>query len=247
MTDIHSHLLFGFDDGASDRDTCCRMLEIYAAGNVRNIACTSHSSQDIDGKYGECFARCSELAADFGITLIPALEYSLPDIMQAQKRTLGNGGYLLFDPGSFPVDPAMITRLMPINAAGHKLLWAHPERLYGERAVKTVEKFAVLLGSACQINADSFTGAYGETAQNAAWELLEHNHCAVIASDAHNPDGVAGFIAVRKLLADLYPAEFIRLWFETNPARILAGKLPERRQPPRLSLGKRIKRYFACR
>lgn len=247
MIDIHSHLVFGFDDGASDRDCCCRMLELYAAGGVTEVVCTSHSSKDIDGKYDECFARSAGLAADFGIKLIPALEYSLPDILQSQHRPLGNSTYLLLDPGMFPVDSAMLTRLMPVNAAGYKILWAHPERLYGENTLKTVEKFTVLIGSACQLNAGSLTGAYGDDARTAAWELLENNRCAVIASDAHDPDGVANFIAVRKLLASLYPDEFIRLWFEINPARLLNSQIPERRQPPRLSLGKRIKRYFTCR
>ena len=244
MTDLHSHLLYGFDDGAADRDTACRMLEIYAANGVETVVCTGHSNADTGSKYDDCFAQTSELAAGYDVKLLPALEHSLPDALNARKRPLGAGKYLLLDPALFPVDSAMLTRLMPLNAAGFSILWAHPERLYSGRALKTVDKFSILSGSACQLNAGSFTGAYGDSAKSAAWELLTANRCAVIASDAHSPEGVINFVKARKMLASLYPEDFIRIWFEINPGRILAGKNPECRQPPPLTFAKRLKRFF---
>ena len=42
MIDLHSHLAYGFDDGAVDREVCCRMLEAYAAGGVTTVCATSH-------------------------------------------------------------------------------------------------------------------------------------------------------------------------------------------------------------
>ena len=241
MTDIHAHLLYGFDDGASDCDTCCRMLELYAAGGVKRVVCTSHSQSASGSKYDECFARAGELAQDFGITLIPALEYSLPDVLAGQDRPLGNGQYLLLDPGMTPVEPSLFTRLMPLNATGNKFLWAHPERLYPDRVIRTVDQFAILAGSACQLNSGSFTGNFGTGAKDAAWELLTNGRCAVIGSDAHSPEEVADFIKLRQMLAQFYPDEFIRLWFETNPERILSGKTPERRMPPPLTFIQKLK------
>ena len=42
MIELHSHLLYGMDDGAGDLDESLRMLTDYAAQGVTEIACTPH-------------------------------------------------------------------------------------------------------------------------------------------------------------------------------------------------------------
>lgn len=244
MIDLHAHILYGFDDGAKDRDTCCRMLELYAAGKVDTVCASSHSAANIDNRYEEYFARSAELAASFGITLLPALEYALTDLLAHPDKHLGNGKYFLLDTANFPVDNALINKLKPLNSAGNCFLWAHPERLHIADPVKTARNYALLRGSGCQLNGASLLGLFGKEVKIAAWELLESGFCSVISSDAHTTDEVNAWLKVKQQLTAFYPDDMVNFWFDTNPQRIISGLTAERRETPALSLKKRFLRLF---
>ncbi len=244
MIDLHAHLVYGFDDGAADRDTASRMLERYAAGGVTAVCATGHSAADVDRRYADCFAATAELAAGFGVKLFPALEYALPDLLAAPTRPLGEGRYFLLDTAAFPVDSALFNKLLPLTARDHAILWAHPERLHPDAATKTAVKYTTLRGSACQINASSLLGCYGDKAKKAGWELLTGGFCSVIASDAHHEEAVTNFLRAAELLGELYTPELRDVWFARNPERILAGKFPERPEIPALGWRARLKVRF---
>lgn len=247
MTDLHSHLLYGVDDGAGDRDESRRMLELYAGSGVKRVCCTSHSGAFPGNKvkYQERFAEVSGIAESFGIELVSGLEYSLGDLLDDPAVPLGESRCFLLDTGIFQIDSALINKLMPLNVAGNSFLWAHPERLHPGKAVRNTGKYAMLRGGGCQINAASLLGYYGADVKDAAWELLESGCCAVIASDAHNAAGVEAFAKAAKLLKELYPAEAAAGWLQDNPGRILAGEFPEHINSSALSWRQRLKRLFA--
>lgn len=241
MIDLHSHLAFGFDDGAADREVCCRMLEAYAAGGVTTVCATGHSAAAADSRYEDALAATVELAAGFGVNVLPGLEYALTGLLADRKHPLGDGGYLLLDTALFPVDAALINKLMPLSVQGFSILWAHPERLHPNSILRTAAQYDLLRGSACQVNAGSFLGRYGRGVADAAWKLLQAGRCAVIASDAHDAAGVETFLRARRKLDEFYPPEWTDMWFVRNPGRLLAGKAPERPTPPSLSWGKQWK------
>ena len=244
MIDLHAHLVYGFDDGAADRDSCCRMLEIYAENGVDTVCATSHSAADAGHRYEECFAATSELAAQFGVKLLPGREYALADLLNAPEYPLGAGRYFLLDTALFPVDAALFNKLMPLTGDGHSILWAHPERLHTDAPVDTVRKYSVLRGSACQLNASSLLGRYGKKSKRAGWELLSGGFGAVIASDAHHAEAVANFVRAARLLGEIYPPKLRDIWFTVNPGRILAGQFPERPEVPCLNWRKKLKVHF---
>ncbi|MCI5778839.1 MAG: hypothetical protein MR051_03335 [Lentisphaeria bacterium] len=241
MIDLHSHLAYGFDDGAADREVCCRMLEAYAAGGVAAVCATGHSAAAEGSRYEDAFAATAELAAGFGVKVLPGLEYALTDLLAEQKYPLGDGGCLLLDTALFPVDTALVNKLMPLSGQGFSILWAHPERLHPNSILRTAAQYDLLRGSACQVNAGSFLGRYGREVADAAWKLLQAGRCAVIASDAHDAAGVEMFLRAKRKLDEFYPPELTDMWFARNPARLLAGKAPERPTPPPLSWSKRWK------
>lgn len=244
MIDLHAHLVYGFDDGAADRDCCSRMLEIYAEHGVDTVCATSHSAADVDHRYQDCFSATEELAKGFGVKLLPGMEYALPDLLNDPSRPLGEGRYFLLDTAMFPIDPALFNKLMPLVGDSHSILWAHPERLHTKFPVETAKKYAILRGSACQLNASSLLGRYGKEPREAGWKLLSGGFCAVIASDAHHPEAVTNFVRAARLLGELYPPELRDVWFTVNPSRILAGKFPERPDIPKLGWISRLKAHF---
>jgi protein-tyrosine phosphatase len=58
MIDIHSHIVWGVDDGAKDRSDSLAMLKIAADSGTTDIVATPHSDQQFkfDAKLvAECF------------------------------------------------------------------------------------------------------------------------------------------------------------------------------------------------
>ena len=244
MIDLHSHILYGFDDGAKNRDTCCRMLELYASGGVKIVCASSHSKADTGERYMEYFVPAAQLADSFGITLLPAQEYALTDLLAAPRYHLGDGKYFLLDTANFPIDNALINKLKPLSAQGNFILWAHPERLHSRHPEETARMYALLRGSGCQLNGASLLGHFGKEVKNAAWQLLEKGFCSVISSDAHTPEGVTAWLKSRELLNKLYPEELTDLWYHVNPQDILAVECVKQQDVPPLSLKQKICRFF---
>ena len=47
MTDIHSHLLYGVDDGATSLEMARALLAQYAASGVDSVICTPHQNKTL--------------------------------------------------------------------------------------------------------------------------------------------------------------------------------------------------------
>lgn len=43
ITDIHTHIVYGIDDGADDREMSLRLIDMEYNQGVRKIFCASHS------------------------------------------------------------------------------------------------------------------------------------------------------------------------------------------------------------
>lgn len=240
MIDLHSHLLFDVDDGALEESITHRMLENYVRQEVSVIAATSHSSVDLP-QYQSAFERVSAIAETMGVRLVPGREYSLAaaEEQSAHLQTLGSSRFLLVDLGRFSVNAALSNRLRDFS---RPLLFAHPERLWGEKAVENARFFSERHEAFFQLNSGSFLGEYGKTVRKAAWALLNAGFCTVIASDAHDVCGIT-LAECRKLLESYYDAATVSAFFEDNPQRILSGQLP-RRILPHCSWISRIRQKF---
>lgn len=228
MIDLHSHLLFAVDDGALEENVTRQMLDRYVRQAVSVVAATSHSSVD-PAQYLRVFDHVSAIAEPLGIRLVPGREYSLAaaEEQSAYLQTFGASRFLLIDLGGFSVNSALSNRLRDFP---RPLLFAHPERLWGEKAVENARFLAERHEAFFQLNSGSFLGEYGKNARKAAWALLNAGFCTVIASDAHDIDGIT-LAECRKLLGSYYDTATVAGFFEDNPQRILSDLLPKRIVP----------------
>ncbi len=242
MVDLHSHLLYNYDDGAENRDESFRMLEIYAQAGYDTVTASSHSNLSKTAEYAEKFTDLADLARNFGITLVEGCEYCLNDLLALTPDRLPDNfsPWLMLDLGVFPVDTALINKLMPLSAHKKRLLFAHPERLWGRSVLKRIELLSMLPGSAFQVNAGSLLGVYGNEARIGAWQLLVTGECHAIASDAHDSNGVNFLSDARKMLARFAGEESVEILFDRNPRLIVSGKNPER-HPVKLSWFRKLK------
>ena len=109
MYDLHSHLLPGIDDGASDYDTSLAMARIYADQGVQCVACTPHILPGLYQNSGpQIKAAVAELQQRLDDAAIPlqlvsgADNHIIPDFVESLKQgrllPLGNSCYVLVEP-----------------------------------------------------------------------------------------------------------------------------------------------------
>lgn len=150
MIELHSHVLFGMDDGATDVEQSLLMLSDYAAQGVTEIACTPHllpetfaSLETLTAfldKRDETLATLQD-AADvkkIAIRLDRGVELMLSSAMLpyikipavAERMTLNGGSYILVElphilSGGIRVLDGL---LFELQLAGLLPILAHPER-----------------------------------------------------------------------------------------------------------------------
>lgn len=162
MIELHSHLLYGMDDGAGDLDESLRMLTDYAAQGVTEIACTPHllpeSFASLETLHAfldqrdETIAVIQAAADEQGIaiTLRPGAELMLSSSMLpfvknpaiAGRLTLNGGSYILVElPHMLSGGIRMLDGLLfELQLAGLLPILAHPERTAHNEGVLPVLK-----------------------------------------------------------------------------------------------------------
>ena len=88
MTDAHSHILPGVDDGVPDMDSSLAILREYEAQGITSVWLTPHIMEDIPNETAELQQRFAELQAvyDGPITLRLAAEYMLDGVFDERFK-----------------------------------------------------------------------------------------------------------------------------------------------------------------
>ncbi len=230
MLDIHSHLLFGVDDGSSSIETTQEMLASAAKDGITDIIATPHYSPDNQELIKDNFPKLVELASEQGIKAQLGMEYDLvklPDIT-GELQTLGNSKFLLVDLGVYHYERMLLDYLDDLACSGYKIILAHPERLFELNDWSKLQNF-YNEGYLFQVNSGSLVNRYGESARKVAFKLLDNGMVSYLANDAHRASGYR-FKLVRELLQKKYGEEYCKILFERNSELFLAGKMPEKAQ-----------------
>ncbi len=238
MIDLHSHLLFGLDDGARDLADTLAIARSMAVDGVESVAATPHVRDDYPTTPEQMEQRLAEVQAsvrDAGIPLdvLPGAEIALdalPDLDDDARRRFGLGGnpgllLLEFPYNGFPLGLAQA--VWRLTAAGVVAVIAHPERNGEVQERPGLLEDVVRAGGIVQLTAASVDGRLGKRPARCSSQLLELGLAHLVASDAHSP-GVreAGLSAAFDALDD----EALARWLMNEvPAALLAGvDLPER-------------------
>ncbi|MDD5698831.1 MAG: hypothetical protein PHH77_09475 [Victivallaceae bacterium] len=228
MIDIHSHLLHGIDDGARSFAASVKMLELAARDGVTAIIATPHFSPGISEKMQQRIDELRPEAAKFNIELFSGCEYTFSDLDRQEKLiTLGEKEvFVLVDFCSSFVSPLTRQFLFDWQVKGHQIILAHPERLFCSRDLPLLKDLADA-NIFFQLNAGSLRGDYGRGVRRFVKTLIKKGLCHFIASDAHSVQNYAGQLPdFRKYISKRFGSELEKVFFEENPERMLAGKLP---------------------
>jgi protein-tyrosine phosphatase len=235
FVDLHSHVLYGVDDGATDEAAAVAMLDGLAALGVTEQCVTPHQKA---GQYlpsreaiEATLAAVERLRKPGHPTLRLGAENMWDDVFikrladDAIPYYRGTSAFLVeIQPPLIP--PGMIDQLFRLRLK-HKLpVLAHPERyqpLWGDdelaRSLRRVCAFVVDLGAVA--------GFHGRRETRAARHLLETGLACGVASDLHHIGDLqqvaAGLAWIDKKLGH---AAVVRL-FDHAPRAMLAGELPD--------------------
>jgi len=177
MIDIHSHVVWGLDDGASSVEDSLIMLRTAAEDGITDIVATPHSNAQYRFQPGLLHGRMEELAAhskgkpvihhgcEFQVT-----SDNIGRLLDAPfTYTIDAGPYLLLEFSGFHIGKHTESILRQLLDAGIVPIVAHPER--NPILLRDLDRLAswIELGCLAQVTALSITGGFGSPPRSAAF------------------------------------------------------------------------------
>ena len=189
MTDHHSHILFGVDDGLKTLEDSLQVLEFMEKEGVAELWCTPHIMEDKPNTTEQLKTRFEELQNAYhgSIRLNLAAEYMLDTVFEerfsSKDLLLMKDNTVLVETSTWNPPPSLYETLRNILSAGYRPLLAHPERYryLSEPSYERLHKMGVHF----QLNLASLVGYYGETAMRKAHWILEKGWYSSVGTDCH--------------------------------------------------------------
>lgn len=234
MIDIHSHLLYGVDDGSKSIEESVSIIKHMGEVGYTDIIITPHYI--CDSQYDS--PRCDNLI------LLESLRKALSDDGIDVNIYLGNEIYMDERIDEF-LEEGLISSLndskfllveLPMSgefndyidvfehliSLGYKVILAHPERYLAFQ--KDFNKVYELeeIGVYFQSNLESILGSYGKGAKKMVKRLLKEKKISFLASDIHHRKRDYGkfLMAIKKMERYLSSSDFEYL-LKVNPRKIL--------------------------
>jgi len=232
--DIHSHVMWGFDDGANSLDETLEILRLARRAGFVLVAATPHIMQGVyQHERPKLEETIREVKSQFtddlaGLDISPGAEYYLDEnfygLLDAdQIAPLGSSRHVLVELPLLRIPPMARDWAFRMRIKGYVPILAHPER-YADVGRKPQEAAALHeAGYLIQINLGSLIGMYGRSARKAGEWLLKQGLVDFAASDAHTPQQAAVYGEGVPALAEIVGrSELERILIE-NPRQVLAG------------------------
>jgi tyrosine-protein phosphatase YwqE len=205
MTDLHTHLLPGVDDGVETLEESLETLAFLQSVGVERIFLTPHVMADLQSNTPEALqARYRELLKDSpsGLELRLAAEYMLDagfiSLMEKDLLAMPNR-HVLVETSYLSPPPNLMNLLYDLTIAGYIPIIAHPERYLYMRETADYRKLKDK-GYKLQLNLFSLAGTYGIQAGRNAVSLLKLGLYDHVGSDIHQLE------AYRESLSHLSPS-----------------------------------------
>lgn len=196
--DIHSHILYGIDDGSRSLDESINIIKNMKNIGFNDIVITPHY---IEGTSYNCnnfgkkilFNYLKEKVSEAGIDINLYLGNEI-FVFDKIKEFLENGEifalndskYLLIETPMQQEVANLDEYLFKLISHGYKVILAHPERYsYFQDDPSKIKKY-IDMGVLFQSNYASITGRYGNHAIKTLKYFLKNNYITFLASDVHH-------------------------------------------------------------
>lgn len=226
MVDLHSHVIYGIDDGAKTIDDSLALLRQAEEVGIHHIIATPHYNDFISADFFTMRdAHCSELnelceKEGIGITIEAAAEVAFLSNWEkvlAEPRVRIREKYILVEFPDRDLPESCLDTIFSIRRKGLVPIIAHPERCRTIQQSSTLMDELMRLGAHFQCDAGSFLGHFGSETRKCAEKLRARNYFQFLGSDAHETK-----IRNYRILAEIEEREsFI------NERLVDGGGLPE--------------------
>ena len=198
MIDLHSHILYGIDDGSKTIEESLEILDKAFAGGVTDIVVTPHYIKDSKYKANnnEKMQLLNHLKEELkkrniNINLYLGnevyIDEGIPELIQSDISTINGSNYLLME---FPLGSKSLIIdevIDELQENGIVPIIAHPERYLSY--YKDYDFFYDLKERGCYLqgNIGSIYGHYGRKTKKMMKGLLKRNLIDFFGSDIHHP------------------------------------------------------------
>jgi protein-tyrosine phosphatase len=255
MIDIHSHVLWGIDDGADTLEEAVAMCQLAAENGTTHLVATPHCNYTYDFDPEVNRQMLAELQAAVGETpkLLLGCDFHLSyeNIQRLVETpmdfTINRSSYLLVE---FPEHfiPEQLDRVFyEVQVAGLTPIITHPERNPVFWRKSGLLHHWVTHGCLVQVTAQSYTGSFGSPALRMAEAWLEANLVHFFASDAHDVKYRRPVLSgCYRKVAESMGEETAERLLKKNPAAVINGKpLPPQPLPLESAKKERKRGWFS--
>ena len=235
MIDLHSHILYGLDDGAATLDVALEMGRMAAADGTRVLAATPHGPGSTACRHydpaliHERIATLNAALAAEGIALevVAGTEICYDgDLVERLKRgallAYGASRTILLELPHDTLPPVFDRALFSIQLAGYRVVLAHPERIVAVQRDANALLPLIERGVLMQVTAEALTGGQGERLRATAELMLTHGMVHLLASDTHGmPPRRPPLLAAARARATALVGPAADALVTTTPAAIL--------------------------
>ncbi|MDR1338838.1 MAG: capsular biosynthesis protein [Prevotellaceae bacterium] len=222
MSDIHSHLLYGVDDGMQTEEETFAALEYLEEQGVQRIYLTPHVMENFPENSSKSLKRhfdnlINGYAGNIDLRL--AAEYMLDSSFESHLENYENKPLAIADDcllveTSYLNPPLNFHQtIQKIKKKGYRIILAHPERyLYMDKNDYRKLKADGFLFF--QLNLLSPTGYYGRQVQENAEYLLKNDFYTFTGTDIHSLESHRQAFNIKSLTAKL--TDRINVLIENN-------------------------------
>jgi protein-tyrosine phosphatase len=194
MYDVHSHILFGVDDGARSFEESQAMVHAAHAVGIDRIVCTPHFHDSrFDMQLVERnFELLEEFAKQQGIEMLLGFEVYWRTLLEAgienaPEFNIDDSNLLLLEFGYHLLPPHWQRLIFDLQAMGLRVIIAHPERYAPIQKDIGIAEEMKRMGCLLQLSANFVAGSLFGASRKTALSLMKYGLVDYIASDAHCP------------------------------------------------------------
>ena len=233
MIDIHSHLLYGVDDGAKTIEDSISILSDLKDLGYTDVILTPHYIKDshYDSTRSENLKRLKALREELqnnniNINVYLGNEIYIDDDIEDFLNnnvisSLNDSNFLLIElpmSGEYPNYKEIFNYLIKKN---YNVILAHPERYMAfQKDFSKIEELSEI-GVYFQCNIESIVGRYGKTAKKTIKKILKAHKINFLATDIHHKRNKEDFLKAKKLILKYITKEEFNILTYENPSKII--------------------------
>ncbi len=232
IIDIHNHVLYGVDDGASTIEESVDLVLALEKLGVKGIVLTTHYI--VNSKFDktvlereERLEKLKDKVKDIDFYLGNEV-YIFDDILKYQKEkkltTINNTRYMLVELPMHYISQDIFFSLSKLIKNGIVPIIAHPERYEFIKEDRSLIDEFINYGCLFQCNVGSIVNMYGNRAKTIFKYMLKNGYVSFLGSDIHSLRQVAlinkGYDKIKKMVGE---KEFRRLTYD-NPLKVIQNE-----------------------